>query len=106
MMDVDIVKADIPFLLSKNEMKKQNMILDLTNDCVMINGKSIFLEEADSGHYILPLINNCEKVKTNTVYFLGVYSEGKTTRQILDKLHKQFGHPTVRRLRNLIIDNM
>ena len=104
MMDVDIVKADIPFLLSKNEMKKQNMILDLTNDCVMINGKSIFLEEADSGHYILPLINNCEKVKTNTVYFLGVYSEGKTTRQILDKLHKQFGHPTVRRLRNLIID--
>ena len=71
-LNVDIVDADIPFLLSKNEMKKQNMILDLTNDYVKIDGKSVFLEEADSGHYILPLIKGCEKIKTNLVYFLGV----------------------------------
>ena len=77
---------------------------DLSKNCVRIDGNLVFLQEAYSGHYILPIIDGFDKIKTNSVYFLGVHAEGKSCRQVLSKFHHQFGHPAVRRLKKLILD--
>ena len=52
---VDIVKCDIPLLLSKDAMKRGKMVINFMNDSVTIGGKVIKLTETSSGHYKLPL---------------------------------------------------
>ena len=54
-IEVDVVNCNIPLLLSKKAMKKGKMCLDFERDCVVVNGKTVKLNETTSGHYILPL---------------------------------------------------
>ena len=55
-LNVDVVHTDIPLLLSRTSMKSLGMNIDLKNDSVTINGKSIDLNVTISGHYMLPVL--------------------------------------------------
>ena len=50
------VKNELPLLLSRQSMKKAEMIIDSSNDTVNVGGKDIIkLTCTSSGHYCLPL---------------------------------------------------
>ena len=52
---VDVVKQNIPLLLSKQAMKKSKMCLNFTDDSVTLLDQKLFLRSSSSGHYLLPL---------------------------------------------------
>ena len=51
----DVVKSEIPLLLSKESVKKAGTKLDFVNQKVIIFGKEIGLQFTLSGHYAIPL---------------------------------------------------
>ena len=51
----DVIDCNIPLLMSKNSMKKANMIINLGKDSVSVSGKNIELACTSSGHYIMKL---------------------------------------------------
>ena len=60
-LSVQIVKTDIPLLLSLGSMKKLGMNLDLPNDRVIIkdssrNKKVFKLNVSTTGHYVIPIM--------------------------------------------------
>ena len=54
-LETDVVKCNVPLLLSKSSMKKGKMILDFERDIAELGGEKILLSTAASGHYLLPL---------------------------------------------------
>ena len=98
-LTIDVVDANIPLLLSKQHMKSYGMTIDLANDKAMFMGKRIWLDEAESGHYMIPLTSNMVKnVMVVELKSLG----GKELKKALYKLHAQFGHPVRKKLSDLI----
>ena len=94
-LDVDVIESDIPLLLSKKDMKKRGMMLNLCEDKVQYgNNRSENLFTSSAGHYLLPLFEksqmvcNVEEVLTVD---LNACNE-KDCKKALIKLHKQFGH--------------
>lgn len=55
MIETDVVRCNIPLLLSKQSMKKGNMMLDFGNDTLSVCNEVINLANSSSGHYLLPL---------------------------------------------------
>ena len=51
----DVVKSEIPLLLSKESMKKAGTKIDFVKDKIIIFGKEISLQFTSSGHYSIPL---------------------------------------------------
>ena len=49
MMEVDVVKSDIPHLMSKDMMKEMRMIIDLEDNTVLVKGKKIKMRTSSSG---------------------------------------------------------
>lgn len=96
----DVVDSNIPLLLSKPDMKKFGMTLNLEDDTAKILGRQIDLETTTSGHYCIPLIDS--EVPIETVQ--SVINEKSDTEKmkILTKLHRQFAHPTAKNLVALI----
>ena len=60
-VETDVVKSEIPLLLSKDSMKKAGTKIDFVNDKINIFGKEINLQFTSSGHYAIPL-NDCYKL--------------------------------------------
>ena len=54
-VSVDVVKQNIPLLLSKNAMKKAKMCLNFSDDSIKVSNQKIALRNTSSGHYLLPL---------------------------------------------------
>ena len=54
-IETDVVKCNIPLLLSKPAMKKGKMCLNFANDTLDVGGNTIKLQSSSSGHYLLPL---------------------------------------------------
>ena len=54
-IETDIVKCDIPLLMSHKSMKKGKMIIDFGNDILTVGNSKVDLEKTGSGHYLLPL---------------------------------------------------
>jgi len=54
-LEAQVVKADVPMLLSNDVMKGLGMNMDCQTDTVKVRGKSYNLETASSGHYMVPL---------------------------------------------------
>ena len=52
----DVVKCNIPLLMSKTAMKRAKMCIDFESDSAIISGNNVSLQCASSGHYILPLM--------------------------------------------------
>ena len=101
-VDVDIVDADIPLLLSKNSLQKAKATMDLGNNVLHIFGKSIKLLESKSGHYILPVTHHPDSgnEESNILYATEIPDIKK---QAL-KLHRHFSHPRKERLQKLLQD--
>ena len=100
----DVVESDIPLLLSKDAMKKAKVKLDLENDTARIFDVDISLNHTSSGHYCVPIDKSQEtKVESVCAVNLSVLSE-KDRYQAILKLHRQFAHPPVAKLRALMED--
>lgn len=97
-ISTDVVDSDIPLLLSKNAMKQAGIKLDLEQDTANIWGNEIALECTTSGHYCVPL--NVKNETVNECYFASSLPKSK----ILEKVHKQFAHPSKTKLKALLVD--
>ena len=105
MMSVDIVKNDIPLLISKKSMKTLGMKLNFLNDSADIGDKSIPLICSSTGHYSLPLTNwDLDVEDTNIVLHVkhinGLGRKEKEKKAI--KLHRQFAHASKEKLVKLV----
>ena len=84
-------------------MKKAKMKLDLGIDSASIFGNEVQLQSTSSGHYCVPI----DQVKVNveeTSSALISTSQSKDKLSILEKLHKQFAHPSAKHLKSLLED--
>ena len=95
-ISVDIVKSDIPLLISKGDMKKMGMTIDLKNDRCFMNGKPVDLGVTTAGHYTVDLLSDqiAKKDQILTVMQLVDLEKGTDKEQIaiLNKIHRQMGH--------------
>ena len=51
----DVVDCDIPLILSKDAMKRANMVLRFREDTVTVNNLPIKLDTSTSVHYMLSI---------------------------------------------------
>jgi len=106
-INTDIIDANIPLLLSKAAMKKGQMHLNFANDTVNAFGNEIPLTTTSCGLYALPLtkprqiIANLDHSSCSERIILRAVSD-KSEKEIAEKLHRQFAHPTAERLIRLI----
>ena len=59
-IEVEVVKSDIPLLLSKFSLKKAGTILNLHNDKAVMFGRSIDLQFTSSGHYCIDILDKSD----------------------------------------------
>ena len=57
-LELDLIKSDIPLLMSKKAMKEARMKIGLTNDTVEVFGFKASLLTTRSGHYCIPLLGD------------------------------------------------
>lgn len=90
-IEMDVISSDIPLLLSKSEMKKLGIVLDMKNDKASMNGKPLILTTTSAGHYVIDLLDNKEELEEVCIAEL---EESNDTIQMkaLSKIHRQFGH--------------
>ncbi|VDI06062.1 Hypothetical predicted protein [Mytilus galloprovincialis] len=107
-IETEIVKADIPLLLSKASLKKAGTVLDLKNDRAIMFNKPVELEFTSSGHYCVNIVKTKPEIQNLPVNVeenvLNITDDMSTAekRKTLVKVHKQFGHATFNRLSKLI----
>ena len=93
---IDVINSDIPLLMSKEHMKKLGIAINLINDTATANGKPIKLHTTSAGHYIINLLDQDDKEDSMVMeHIMLIDLEQATIRQqyqMLEKLHKQFGH--------------
>ena len=102
-MTIDMVKNEIPLLISKGAMKQMEMQIDFRNDTVTAMGQTIKLESTSSGHYVIPVTtigNESSKVVLHLQDIQKLSKHQKTTKAL--KLHKQFSHAPANRLLKLV----
>ena len=94
----DVVRRDIPLLISKPEMQKRGFNLLMEEDILQVKkiGKSLHLDSTETGHYKLPLlaveeVNIADLPSQNT----------EKKRKSIEKLHKAFFHPGSKSLKDL-----
>ena len=103
-LTTDIVDSDIPLLLSKPAMKAAKVKLDLENDQAEFWGTTVDLDCTSSGHYCLPLVKQDVAIDECLLTVESKNDTYKEKEKVLEKLHKQFAHPTKERLKALMID--
>ena len=103
----NVVKNEIPLLLSKASMKRAKLVLNFNNDTAEILGQNVKLHITSSGHYCVPLCNTLlmdNVLNTNIVLHteaLQYMSNDKKMKKAI-KLHKQFAHASKEKLCNLV----
>ena len=95
-ISTDIVKSDIPLLLSRQAMKKAGIKIDTVSDTAEVLGVDVDLDTTSSGHYSLPLRKNEFEVCAVQL--------GEDKKASLLKLHRQFSHPPTAKLLSLLSD--
>lgn len=109
-IETEVVPVDIPLLLSKTSLKRAGAVLDLQNDTAIMFKHPVTLELTSSGHYCINLMDqdsscDAEKCSEDEVLFVTENMTSKKKKEVLIKLHKQFGHATVDRLKKLLISS-
>lgn len=106
-IDTEIVKADIPLLLSKSSLKKAETILDIKHDKAHMFNQPVDLDFTSSGHYCVNILD--KKTLTESTYEdqeevlqITENMSPDQKRKTLRKLHKQFGHANYNRLSQLL----
>ena len=104
-LKTDVIDSDIPLLFGKPSMKKAKVKIDLENDCASVNGKHVELQCTSSGHYCIP-ISDFKEGNKQLHQVLMMEGCGNVNQDHIEnhveKLHKQFGHPSSKRLSQLI----
>ena len=88
---IDVISSDIPLLLSKSEMKRIGITLDMKNDKGYINDKPLTLTTTTAGHYTVDLLHANEEIEEVNISELDIKDEEQQMKA-LTKIHKQFGH--------------
>ena len=99
LISTDVVKSDIPMLLSRQAMKKAGVKIDTSNDSAEIFGTTVQLNTTTSGHYSLPL-----REIDFDVFALDLGAKDSEKKASLLKLHRQFAHPPTAKLLSLLKD--
>lgn len=100
----DVVKSDIPLLLSRIAMKTAGVKMNLEDDTAEILGKTMNLNLTSSGHYCIP-IDKAEMIPVEEVCSVRIDEvDPKKRYSTLLKLHRQFAHPPKKRLVSLLKD--
>ena len=103
-INTDVVNSDIPLLLSRMTMKQTGVKMDLEHDRAEIFGQDVDLNITSFGHYCIR-IDKTEKIPVETVCAVNLDDIGENERyKILPKLHRQFAHPSKRKLVALLKD--
>ena len=102
-INVDIVNADIPLLLSKSAMKKAKVNLNFDSDTIDILGKRIKLMTMSTGHYYVPITKAVSLDGESIHEFFTNFVDKNLAEKlkIVTKLHKQFSHLTGKKLKDL-----
>ena len=100
MLVTDVVRSDIPLLLSKSAMKSAKMHINLEDDTAEVMGQKISLNCTSSGHYCIPILQ--EEIPVNQVS-LAELTEKERHKTLL-KLHLQFGHASADKMIELLKD--
>ena len=104
LINTDVVDSDIPLLLSKDAMKEVKVKLDLVNDTAEILGVEVSLNLTSSGHYCLP-IDATSTVPIESVCAVNIGKlNNKDKHKALQKLHRQFAHPSEAKMKTLLMD--
>ena len=108
-VDVDVVKSEVPLLLSKTLLKSAKAYIDFENDYIKMFGIEQPLISLSTGHYAIPIRyvskEESEQKLADVVHFN--MSENKTNKEIkqtIRKLHVQFNHAAGQRLIKLLKD--
>ena len=92
-VEVDIIDSDIPLLLSRADMKRLGIGIDVKNDKVTVHDKPIPLVMTSAGHFTIDLIGKEDVPIMEQVCVVDLMNEDeKTQMKLLQKLHRQFGH--------------
>lgn len=106
MIQVDVIKSDIPLLLSKAEMSSQGMVLDMKNDAAYVNGKPLKVSTTSAGHFIMDLLEQEETSSLEDIFVVDLLNaDAETQLKTIEKLHKQFGHRPKRIFIDLLKNN-
>ena len=103
-LEVDVVNADIPLLLSLKTMKEMGLQTDFDTDQIVVNGERFDLETTSTGHYTLTLAKNLD---CNSQVFVSTLAE-RVKSQKLDKkkkalkLHRRFAQASFKRIIELL----
>ena len=109
-IETDVIKDKIPLLMSRMSMKKAKMAIDFENDKITVFGTTQPLWFTTTGHYGIPITQNhvdninicmCEESHDNMT-FQTIIKKNKDSNQLARKLHKQFCHPSPKRLKDLL----
>lgn len=100
----DVVNSDIPLLFGKPSMEKARVKIDFEIDCAEVLGRHIQLKCTPSGHYCIPIydIEKCNSQMQQVLVTEGVDRDINYSMKEITKLHKQFGHPSSKRLIQLL----
>ena len=107
----EVIKKDIPLLLSKASLKKAGACLDLKNDKALMFGQEIQLQLASSGHYCVDIksAKDFERkpylLSSHEVLMINDEMNPSEKKKKLVKLHKQFGHSSFERPKNAGVVN-
>ena len=100
----DVVESDISLLLTRQAMKTAGVKMDLESDTTQIFDKDIALNLTTSGHYCIP-IDRTEKIPVQKVFSVDLGEMASKDRyKTLFKLHRQFAHPAMKKLKSLLQD--
>lgn len=106
-IEAEVVKADIPLLLSKSSLKKAGTVLDVKNDKITMFDRDIELQCTSDGHYCVNLrpggvVKSSQEPDESTVLAVVQTMDEGDRKKALMKLHSQFGHCSAERLGNLL----
>ncbi len=108
-LSVDVVKCDIPLLLSNNSLKRANASLDFGSDGILFLNEKIPMQISLSGHYFIKLSREISfgDQDVQRILFTSPIDPNDLveSRKSIMKLHKQFAHPHPKRLKKLISDS-
>ena len=110
LLSVDVVKNEIPLLISKPTIKKigcKESNMQFKNDRWIIDGEVVQLQLTSSRHYCVPLsVFHCEGNCnfTFTIQDLQKLPKAEKKKKAV-KLHRQFGHASELKLTKLIQDS-
>ena len=103
-LETDVVACDIPLLFGKPSMKRAKMKLDMVNDTAIFFGRKVEkLMCTPSGHYFITL-SFTKSLKSFSDILLTFDDTEEEKKKALLKLHRQFSHPSARRLKLLLQD--